>query len=89
MKENGQKLHGVSSNSLKNNVLFCFCFFCTLISDIIQEKTAVTLLRQRRFYRDNQALQTAIREALALIGYVDPVKGHGIKVLSIDGGGTR
>ncbi|XP_051913954.1 calcium-independent phospholipase A2-gamma-like isoform X2 [Hippocampus zosterae] len=54
-----------------------------------QEKTAVTLLRQRRFYRDNQDLQTAIREALALIGYVDPVKGHGIKVLSIDGGGTR
>ncbi|XP_077369019.1 calcium-independent phospholipase A2-gamma-like isoform X2 [Festucalex cinctus] len=54
-----------------------------------QEKTAVTLLRQRRVYRDNQALQTAIREAFALIGYVDPVKGRGIKVLSIDGGGTR
>ncbi|XP_077429847.1 calcium-independent phospholipase A2-gamma-like [Vanacampus margaritifer] len=54
-----------------------------------QEKTAVTLLRHRRVYRDNRAPQTAIREALALIGYVDPVKGRGIKVLSIDGGGTR
>ncbi|KAM7411493.1 hypothetical protein PAMA_021469 [Pampus argenteus] len=54
-----------------------------------QEKAAITLLRQRRTYRDNQALQSAIRETMALIGYVDPVKGHGIRVLSIDGGGTR
>ncbi|XP_067448986.1 calcium-independent phospholipase A2-gamma-like [Thunnus thynnus] len=54
-----------------------------------QEKAAVTLLRQRRIYRDNQALQNAIRETFALIGYVDPVKGRGIRVLSIDGGGTR
>ncbi|XP_061827655.1 calcium-independent phospholipase A2-gamma-like isoform X1 [Nerophis lumbriciformis] len=54
-----------------------------------QEKTAVTLLKQRRVYGNNQVLQSAIREALALIGYVDPVKGRGIRVLSIDGGGTR
>ncbi|XP_068561307.1 calcium-independent phospholipase A2-gamma-like [Cebidichthys violaceus] len=54
-----------------------------------QERTAVTLLRKRRTYRDNQALQSALRESLALIGYVDPVKGCGIRVLSIDGGGTR
>ncbi|XP_029291760.1 calcium-independent phospholipase A2-gamma-like [Cottoperca gobio] len=54
-----------------------------------QEKTAVTLLRKRRTSRDNQALQSALRESLALIGYVDPVNGCGIRVLSIDGGGTR
>lgn len=54
-----------------------------------QEKTAVTLLRKRRNYRDNQLLQSALRETLALIGYMDPVKGRGIRVLSIDGGGTR
>ncbi|KAM4610678.1 calcium-independent phospholipase A2-gamma-like [Polymixia lowei] len=54
-----------------------------------QEKTAIRLLKQRRNYRDNQELQSAIRETLALIGYVDPVKGRGIRVLSIDGGGTR
>ncbi|KAG8002506.1 Calcium-independent phospholipase A2-gamma [Nibea albiflora] len=54
-----------------------------------QEKTAVTLLRKRRTYRDNQLLQSTLRETLALIGYTDPVKGRGIRVLSIDGGGTR
>nr|XP_046252974.1 calcium-independent phospholipase A2-gamma-like isoform X2 [Scatophagus argus] len=54
-----------------------------------QEKTAVTLLRKRRIYRDNQVLQSTLRETLALIGYMDPVKGRGIRVLSIDGGGTR
>lgn len=54
-----------------------------------QEKAAVVLLRKRRAFRDNQALQSALRETLALIGYVDPVTGRGIRVLSIDGGGTR
>ncbi|XP_049921304.1 calcium-independent phospholipase A2-gamma-like isoform X1 [Epinephelus moara] len=54
-----------------------------------QEKTAVTLLKRRRACRDSQVLQSALRESLALIGYVDPVKGRGIRVLSIDGGGTR
>ncbi|KAK7915796.1 hypothetical protein WMY93_011557 [Mugilogobius chulae] len=54
-----------------------------------QEKTAVLLLRKRRSYKHHKHLQNAIREILALVGYVDPVKGRGIRVLSIDGGGTR
>ncbi|XP_036389063.1 calcium-independent phospholipase A2-gamma-like isoform X2 [Megalops cyprinoides] len=54
-----------------------------------QERAVLILLGQRRCYRDNQELQGAIREALALIGYVDSVKGRGIRILSIDGGGTR
>ncbi|XP_047467996.1 calcium-independent phospholipase A2-gamma-like isoform X2 [Mugil cephalus] len=56
---------------------------------IWQERTAVTLLRQRRKYIHDEGLQAALRETLALIGYVDAVKGRGIRVLSIDGGGTR
>ncbi|CAB1336463.1 unnamed protein product [Coregonus sp. 'balchen'] len=40
-----------------------------------QEKAAVQLLRQRRSHREDQELQSVIRETLALIGYVDPVKG--------------
>lgn len=54
-----------------------------------QEKSAVTLLKKRRTYRDDLELQSALRETLALMGYLDPVKGRGIRVLSIDGGGTR
>ncbi|KAM9824521.1 calcium-independent phospholipase A2-gamma-like [Neosynchiropus ocellatus] len=45
------------------------------------------LLRLRQ--ASDVRLQAAVREALALIGYNDPVKGRGIRVLAIDGGGTR
>lgn len=38
--------------------------------------------------RNDQILES-IREALALLGHVDPVKGRGIRILSIDGGGIR
>ncbi|XP_051736239.1 calcium-independent phospholipase A2-gamma-like isoform X2 [Ctenopharyngodon idella] len=54
-----------------------------------QEKAALHLLKRRRIFWMNEKLQEAIRETLALIGYVDPVKGCGIRVLSIDGGGTK
>lgn len=54
-----------------------------------QEKTAVLLLKKRRSLKNHEGVQNAIREMLALVGYVDAVKGRGIRVLSIDGGGTR
>lgn len=53
----------------------------------IQESLLPSLLRFRQA-RD-LPLQAAVREALALVGYTDPVKGKGIRVLAIDGGGTR
>ncbi|XP_028308412.1 calcium-independent phospholipase A2-gamma-like [Gouania willdenowi] len=56
---------------------------------IWQEKVPLTLLRYRRYYQHHHGLQAALRETLAMIGHVDPVKGRGIRVLSIDGGGTR
>ncbi|CAH1783362.1 unnamed protein product [Owenia fusiformis] len=37
----------------------------------------------------DKALREEIRQTLALVGYTDPVKGRGIRVLTIDGGGTR
>ena len=37
----------------------------------------------------DKALQAVAREALALVGYIGPVKGQGIRLLAIDGGGTR
>ncbi|XP_032361712.1 calcium-independent phospholipase A2-gamma [Etheostoma spectabile] len=53
----------------------------------VKESALPCLLRLRQA-RD-LPLQGAVREALALIGYTEPVKGRGIRVLAIDGGGTR
>ncbi|XP_049422293.1 calcium-independent phospholipase A2-gamma [Epinephelus fuscoguttatus] len=53
----------------------------------IKEHALPCLLRLRQA-RD-LPLQAAVREALALVGYAEPVKGRGIRVLAIDGGGTR
>ncbi|NXO05506.1 PLPL8 phospholipase, partial [Rhinopomastus cyanomelas] len=53
----------------------------------IKEKLIPCLLRLRQ--SNDETLQAAVRETLAIIGYTDPVKGWGIKVLTIDGGGTR
>ncbi|XP_034735578.1 calcium-independent phospholipase A2-gamma-like isoform X2 [Etheostoma cragini] len=38
---------------------------------------------------NDPGLRAAVREALALVGYHNPVKGRGIRILSIDGGGLR
>ncbi|XP_032825731.2 calcium-independent phospholipase A2-gamma [Petromyzon marinus] len=53
----------------------------------VEEKAIPCLLRMRQ--AGNERLQASVREALSLVGYVDPVRGFGIRVLSIDGGGTR
>ncbi|XP_064278477.1 calcium-independent phospholipase A2-gamma isoform X2 [Passer domesticus] len=52
-----------------------------------KEKLIPCLLRLRQ--ANDESLQAAVRETLALIGYTDPVKGWGIRILTIDGGGTR
>ncbi|CAH6777980.1 Pnpla8 [Phodopus roborovskii] len=53
----------------------------------VKEKIIPYLLRLRQM--KDETLLAAVREILALIGYVDPVKGRGIRILTIDGGGTR
>ncbi|NXS87757.1 PLPL8 phospholipase, partial [Erpornis zantholeuca] len=53
----------------------------------IKEKLIPCLLRLRQ--ANDESLQAAVRETLALIGYTDPVKGWGVRILTIDGGGTR
>ncbi|XP_076798061.1 calcium-independent phospholipase A2-gamma isoform X2 [Arvicanthis niloticus] len=53
----------------------------------VKEKIIPYLLRLRQI--KDETLQAAVREILALIGYADAVKGRGIRILSIDGGGTR
>uniref|UniRef100_A0A8C6G470 PNPLA domain-containing protein n=1 Tax=Moschus moschiferus TaxID=68415 RepID=A0A8C6G470_MOSMO len=53
----------------------------------VKEKNIPYLLRLRQI--KDETLQAAVREILALIGYVDTVKGRGIRILAIEGGGTR
>uniref|UniRef100_UPI00358EEA57 calcium-independent phospholipase A2-gamma-like isoform X2 n=1 Tax=Myxine glutinosa TaxID=7769 RepID=UPI00358EEA57 len=53
----------------------------------IKEGAVHCLLRLRTL--GPAAVSSVAREALALLGYADPVRGRGICVLSIDGGGTK
>lgn len=56
-------------------------------SQAIREQAISTLLDIRK--KGNKEVRKESHKALALLGWVDPVKGRGIKVLSIDGGGAR
>ena len=56
--------------------------FCEL-----QSKILPCLLKFRA--GTDPALRDCSREALALVGYVDPVCNRGVRILCLDGGGTR
>lgn len=53
----------------------------------VKERVIPCLLRLKQ--ASDPGLRSAVREALALVGYHKPVKGRGIRILSIDGGGLR
>lgn len=53
----------------------------------VKEQVIPCLLRLNQ--ATDPGLRAAVREALALVGYHKPVKGRGIRILSIDGGGLR
>ncbi|KAL5013924.1 hypothetical protein ScPMuIL_008194 [Solemya velum] len=53
----------------------------------VKEKVLPCLLKMSKS-KDWTVTEKA-RELLALVGYVPPVRGQGIRVLTIDGGGTR
>lgn len=40
-------------------------------------------------FDQNPTVRGLANEVLALIGYVEPPRGRGIRMISIDGGGTR
>lgn len=46
------------------------------------------LLKTMKQFQEKE-LKSEIRKCLTLLGHVPPLKGEGIRVLSIDGGGTR
>ncbi|KAK7499907.1 hypothetical protein BaRGS_00008755 [Batillaria attramentaria] len=53
-----------------------------------KEKAIPTLLKIASRTKEQSLLEEA-RETLALLGYVFPLKGRGIRILTMDGGGTR
>ncbi len=53
----------------------------------LQERAIPCLLRLRQ--AADVSLQAAVRKALALLGFTEPVKKRGVRILAIDGGGTR
>ncbi|KAM9854017.1 calcium-independent phospholipase A2-gamma-like isoform 1-T1 [Aulostomus maculatus] len=53
----------------------------------VKEKVIPCLLRLKQ--ASDPGLTAAVREALALVGYQKPVRGRGVRILSIDGGGLR
>ena len=55
----------------------------------LQEGAVSVLLRLRHSAPRDELIQRQIREGLALLGYTDPLPARGIRILSIDGGGTR
>ncbi|XP_043250117.1 calcium-independent phospholipase A2-gamma-like isoform X2 [Colletes gigas] len=50
---------------------------------------AIRMLLKTQRKTKNEEIKASTREALAVLGYVDPLPGRGIKILSIDGGGMR
>jgi len=47
------------------------------------------LLKIRHQWNTDGEVKGYVNEALALVGYIEPLRGHGVRVLAIDGGGIR
>ncbi len=67
------------SGIIYSNVIHIFHTF--------QEKVIPCLLQLQT--SSDPAVREEARQGLALVGYAMPVKGRGINVLTLDGGGTR
>lgn len=82
------------SKSLASRVRFIKYLNCKtsrklIFSDLFQEGAVSILLRLKHSIPRDEHIQGQIREGLALLGYADPLPAKGIRILSIDGGGTR
>ncbi|XP_067292746.1 calcium-independent phospholipase A2-gamma isoform X2 [Pseudorasbora parva] len=54
-----------------------------------REKEQVIPLLLRLHQAADGSLKSSVRLALALVGFIQPVRNRGVRILSIDGGGTR
>ncbi|RWS31525.1 calcium-independent phospholipase A2-gamma-like protein [Leptotrombidium deliense] len=58
-------------------------------SGLMNDVGVVRCLLRLRDYSKDIIVQNTSRQALAMVGYCDPPKGRGVRILSIDGGGSR
>ena len=69
--------------------------FCNILHQypyakgVAVRENAIGELLHIRLRSQNDAVRLQAQEALDLVGYHDPVKGRGIRILSLDGGGMR
>lgn len=56
---------------------------------VLKREGGIRIFLNVREHSQNSQMKMAARAALVILGYADPVKGHGIRILSLDGGGTR
>ncbi|KAL1501628.1 hypothetical protein ABEB36_006925 [Hypothenemus hampei] len=57
--------------------------------NVVKEGAVRLLLRIKKKHASNEDIQSAVNVAFALLGHANAVAGQGIRILSIDGGGTR
>ncbi|XP_045164926.2 calcium-independent phospholipase A2-gamma-like [Mercenaria mercenaria] len=84
-------LVSAQSNMSKMKRLEDFCMHLTQHPQFrhiaVEHKVLPCLLKLREC--GNPKIMAKANEALALVGYITPPQGRGIRMLSIDGGGTR
>lgn len=87
-----QKATSRSSMSTRLDALVKHLVEFPQAAGVAQQADAIPILlraRSKLHLKLDQDIQGKIRQALALVGYADPVKTSGIRILAIDGGGTR
>ena len=84
----------VTSKTEKNQLekveeLVSYMISYPVIRTIVREEEGIRIFLNLREHSQNNQMKMIARAALIILGYADPVKGKGIRILSLDGGGTR
>ena len=56
---------------------------------LLKREGGIKILLELRDHTQHEQIKMSARAALIILGYADPVKENGIRILSLDGGGTR
>lgn len=85
------KLKASTSLYLKHHALQELCNYMLMHPEsvsVFNRENTIKLLLNQKGVRD-ESTENLTRQALATLGFAPPVRGTGVKLLSIDGGGTK